>query len=74
MKDLAWNIFISVSFITAIAMLSCTVITYLDLWQFHGDARRHDEPLRFRLLRSTWFFYFNACTCLTSVAALLYVT
>ncbi|MEZ2350134.1 hypothetical protein [Caballeronia sp. RCC_10] len=74
MKDLAWTVFISVSFITAIAMLSCTVTTYLDLWQFHGEPRRRDEPLRFRLLRSTWFFYFNACTCLMAVAALLYVT
>ena len=74
MRELAWQICISVSFLSAIVMLACTITTYLDLWQFHGDAARHDEPMRFRILRSTWFFYFSAGICLTSVLGLLYVT
>jgi len=74
MSDLAWHIFFSVSFASAIVMLSCTVTSYLDLWQFNEDDRRNNQPVRFRLLRSTWFFYFNPCTCLMSVLGLLYVT
>ncbi|QSN64836.1 MULTISPECIES: hypothetical protein [unclassified Caballeronia] len=71
MNDLAWGLFFLVSSLSAVALLSCTIATYLDLWHLPDD--RLDEE-RFRVLRSTWFFYASACTCLTSVGCLLYVT
>ncbi|WP_244850776.1 hypothetical protein [Caballeronia sp. SL2Y3] len=73
MNDLAWGLFFLLSSISAVALLSCTIATYLDLWHLHDDRLDEDGP-RFRVLRSTWFFYTSACACLTSVGCLLYVT
>ncbi|MDR5856270.1 hypothetical protein P9239_21575 [Caballeronia sp. LZ062] len=74
MNDLAWTLFFLVSSLSAVALLSCTITAYLDLWQLHEQERRDEEPARLRVLRSTWFFYASACACLVSVAGLLYVT
>ena len=74
MNDLAWNLFFLASSLSAVAMLSCTITTYLDLWRFYDDDRRGEDRARFRVLRSTWFFYASACACLMSVGCLLYVT
>ncbi|VXB00778.1 conserved hypothetical protein [Burkholderia sp. 8Y] len=74
MNDLAWNLFFLVSSLSAVALLSCTITTYLDLWQLHDADTRGEDRARFGVLRSTWFFYASACTCLMSVACLLYVT
>ncbi|WP_244817911.1 hypothetical protein [Caballeronia sp. Lep1P3] len=74
MTDLAWNVLFSVSSVTAVAMLSCTIATYLELWRFHDLGWRYREPTRFRLLRANWFFYLNAGACFASVGALVYAT
>jgi hypothetical protein len=65
-SDMLLVVFMLASF----AMFSCAVAEYLEAWRTYQDRAQSREAAKARLLRSDWFFYFNALLSFISMFGL----
>jgi hypothetical protein len=56
--------------LTSLAMFCCAVAEYIDVWRSDRDGAHGRSSADASLLRSDWFFYFNALLSFVSMLGL----
>jgi hypothetical protein len=56
--------------LATLAMFSCAVAEYVDTWRLDHHGAQGREAAKASLLRSDWFFYFNALLSFISMFGL----
>jgi hypothetical protein len=56
--------------LASLAMFSCAVAEYFDTWRPDRQGAQGGEAAKASLLRSDWFFYFNALLSFMSMFGL----